>query len=100
NAKYSSMLESDKPFFYTPLRQSTTLGQYLQMRTRAGAEKVAFALARAVKSIDSNMAPGEVLTLRDQVDRMNWSRRAAVNLLAIFCCMALLLAGIGLYGVM
>jgi len=100
NAKYSSMLESDKPFFYTPLRQGTTLGQYLQMRTRAGAEKVAFALARAVKGIDSNMAPGEVLTLRDQVDRMNWSRRAAVNLLAIFCCMALLLAGIGLYGVM
>ncbi|HXS97648.1 MAG TPA: ABC transporter permease [Candidatus Limnocylindrales bacterium] len=100
NAKYSSMLESDKPFFYTPLRQSATLGQYLQMRTRAGAEKVAFALARAVKGIDSNMAPGEVLTLRDQVDRMNWSRRAAVNLLAIFCCMALLLAGIGLYGVM
>ena len=31
---------------------------------------------------------------------MSWSWRAAVDLLAMFCCMALLLAGIGLYGVM
>ena len=31
---------------------------------------------------------------------MSWTQRAAVILLAIFCGMALLLAGIGLYGVM
>jgi putative ABC transport system permease protein len=55
---------------------------------------------RQVKAIDSNLAPGEVITMREQVDRTSWSRRAAVDLLAIFCGMALLLAGIGLYGVM
>jgi predicted permease len=99
DAKYSSLLEASKPFFYTPLRQGTN-GQSLQIRTRMGPDRIAPALVRAVKSIDSNLAPSEVITMREQVDRMSWSQRAAVDLLAVFCGMAVLLAGIGLYGVM
>ena len=38
--------------------------------------------------------------MQEQVDRMTWSERAAVTLLTIFGGVALLLAGIGLYGVM
>jgi predicted permease len=100
DSKYSSLLETAMPFFYTPLRQGPTGGQTLQIRTRLGPEKIATALAREVKAIDSNLAPSEVITMREQVDRMSWSKRAAVDLLAIFCGIALLLAGIGLYGVM
>jgi predicted lysophospholipase L1 biosynthesis ABC-type transport system permease subunit len=100
DSKYSSLLETAKPFFYTPLRQGPTGGQTLQIRTRLGPEKIATALAHEVKALDSNLAPGEVITMREQVDRMSWSRRAAFDLLAIFCGMALLLGGIGLYGVM
>ena len=100
DSKYSSLLETAKPFFYTPLRQGPIGGQNLFIRTRLGPRRVATALVREVKAIDWNLAPGEVITMREQVDRMSWSRRAAVDLLAIFCGMALLLAGIGLYGVM
>jgi len=100
DAKYASLLETAKPFFYTPLRQGPVGGQNLFIRTRLGAEKIVAALAHEVKAIDSNLAPAEVITMRDQVDRMSWSRRAAVDLLAIFCAIALLLAGIGMYGVM
>jgi putative ABC transport system permease protein len=46
------------------------------------------------------MAPGEVITLREQVDRMSWPQRAAVILLAVFGGLALVLSAIGLYGVM
>src|SRR6059036_1931698 len=38
--------------------------------------------------------------MREQIYRMTWSKRAAVTLLMIFSGIALLLAGIGLYGVM
>jgi putative ABC transport system permease protein len=100
DCKYSSLLETAKPFFYTPLRQGAMGGQVLQIRTGLGPQRIATALTREVKAIDSNLAPAEVITLREQVDRMSWSWRAAVDLLAMFCCMALLLAGIGLYGVM
>jgi ABC-type antimicrobial peptide transport system permease subunit len=38
--------------------------------------------------------------MREQVDRMSWAQRAAVILLFIFGGLALVLAAIGLYGVM
>ena len=53
-----------------------------------------------MKAIDANLAPGEVLTMQEEIDRKAWSQRAAVTLLATFGSVALLLAGVGLYGVM
>lgn len=100
NSKYSSLLESGKPFFYIPLRQGSGMGQNFQVRTQIGHEALLNTLVREIKAIDPNLAPGEVITMREQVDRRSWSQRAAVTLLAIFGSIALLLAGIGLYGVM
>jgi predicted permease len=97
NAKYFSLLETAKPFFYTPLRQGAPGVQTFQIRTRLGPEALANTLVREVRAIDANLAPGEVITLREQVDRRSWSQRATVTLLAIFGSIALLLAGIGLY---
>ena len=97
NAKYDSLLETAKPFFYTPLRQGAPGVQTFQIRTRLGPEALANTLVREVKAIDANLAPGEVITLREQVDRRSWSQRATVTLLAIFGSVALLLAGVGLY---
>jgi len=100
NSKYSSLRETPKPFFYTALKQGPWGGQNIQIRTRLGAQTMANALTRAVKDIDANLAPGEVISMREEVDRKSWSQRAAVSLLGIFGSVALLLAGIGLYGVM
>src|SRR5437899_2680564 len=68
SSKYSSLLENSKPFFYTALRQGIPAGQYFQIRTRLGPEAMANALAREIKAIDANLAPGEVITMREQVD--------------------------------
>ena len=100
NSKYSSLLEAPHPFFYTPLRQGSTGGQNILIRTRLGPESMARALTREIKSIDANLAIGEVIPVETMVDRRTWSQRAAVTVLAIFSGMALLLAAIGLYGVM
>ena len=61
---------------------------------------MATALTREVKALDANLAPSEVITMREQVDRMSWAQRAAVILLGVFGGLALVLAAIGLYGVM
>jgi predicted permease len=98
DSKYSSLLETAKPFFYVPMRQSI-MGQSLEIRTLLPPGVVARALLREVKELDTNLAPGEVITMREQVYRMSWSKRAAVILLMIFGGIALLLAAIGLYGV-
>ncbi len=98
DSKYSSLLEIPKPFFYIPMRQSI-VGQALQIRTSLPVGSVARILAREVKALDANLAPGEVITMREQVYRMSWSNRAAVILLMLFGGIALLLAAVGLYGV-
>jgi predicted permease len=99
-AKYASLLENNQPFFYMTLRQGAPGGSNFQIRTRLGPQAMANALLREMKRIDANLAPGEVITMREQVDRRTWSQRAAVTLLGIFAGIALLLSGIGLYGVM
>ncbi len=100
DSKYSSMLETSKPFFYTVLRQGAIGGQSFQIRTRLAPSAIASVLAREIKAIDPNLAAGEVITMRENIARRTWSQRAAFSLLAIFACVALLLAAIGLYGVM
>jgi len=100
NSKYSSLSEAPQPYFYTPLRQGSNPGQSIQIRTRLGPGATAKALAREVKALDANLAPSELITMREQIDRRNWSQRAAFSLLAAFGAMALLLAAVGLYGVM
>jgi predicted permease len=101
NSKYRILNELSKPFFYVPLRQSASaVGQNLQIRTPLGLDTTAKAFAREVQALDANLALGEVITMREQVDRMSWSQRAAVILLGAFSGLALALAAVGLYGVM
>lgn len=99
DSKYQSLLETAKPFFYLPMRQSI-MGQSLEIRTSLPPATIARALTREVRALDPNLAPAEVITMREQVYRMTWSKRAAVTLLLTFGGIALLLAAIGLYGVM
>jgi predicted permease len=100
NSKYGSLIEAAKPFFYVPLRQGAPGGANIAIKTRLAPQALTNALVREVKAIDANLAPSEAITMREQVDRRSWSQKAAVSLLAIFGSIALLLAGIGLYGVM
>ena len=100
-AKYESLSEPPKPFFYVPLRQDFSIRTSLNIRTMQDPRAVAAVLAREIHALDENLAPGEVITLREHVNRMALaSQQIAVALLSIFGGLALLLAAIGLYGVM
>jgi predicted permease len=100
NSKYWSFRETPQPYFYTALRQGSNPGESIQIRARLGPAATANALAREVKAFDASLAPTEVITMREQIDRTSWSQHAAFTLLTAFGAMALLLAAVGLYGVM
>jgi ABC-type antimicrobial peptide transport system permease subunit len=98
-SKYRNLAEARKPFFYVAMRQNLN-GQNLNIRASLSAEAVAKALVREIHALDANLAPGEVITMQEQVDRTTAVQRVAVTMLSIFGGLALLLAAIGLYGVM
>jgi macrolide transport system ATP-binding/permease protein len=99
-SKYETFLETPKPFFYVPLRQNFSGSASLNIRTARSPAAMSAALAREVHSLDPNLAPSEVITMREQVDRTTSSQRIGVTLLGVFGGLALLLAAVGLYGVM
>jgi len=100
DSKYESVRETPKPFFYVPRRQNFTVGAGLYIRTPLSPETMAAALTREVHALDANLALYEVITLQEQLDRSTSPQQVAVTLVGILGGLALLLATIGLYGVM
>jgi macrolide transport system ATP-binding/permease protein len=98
-AKYRNLTETPRPFFYVPMRQSSP-GLGLTIRTSLAPEMMAKALAREIHVLDQNLAPGEVITMQEQMDRTTAAQKVTVTMLGVFGGVALLLAAIGLYGVM
>jgi predicted permease len=99
-SKYRNVMEVARPFFYTCLRQSPTVRPTVYLRTRLSVAEMSAALVREARVLDSNIAPFETITMREQVDRSTATQRVAVALVGVFGGLALLLSAIGLYGVM
>jgi predicted permease len=99
-AKYHNLLETPKPFFYVPLRQNFSAAAALQIRTAQRPAAIAPVLVRETRALDPNVVPGELITMREQVDRTTAAQRIAVTILVVFGALALVLGAVGLYGVM
>jgi predicted permease len=100
-SKYATLAENPKPFFYVSLGQDFSIRTNLVVRTSRDAGTMANELAHEVRSLDANLALSEVITMRQHINRSALaSQQIVVSLLTIFGSIALLLAAIGLYGVM
>jgi predicted permease len=100
DAKYSSVRERSRPFFYVAMRQNPTVSAALNVRTPLSPDAMTKALANEAKSLDANLALYEVITLQEQLDRSTSPQLVAVTLVGLLGGLALILAAIGLYGVM
>ena len=100
DSKYESVREAPKPFFYVPLRQNFSVDGDLYIRTPLSPETMATALLGEVHALDPNLALYEVMPLQELVNRSTSPQKAAVILVGVLGGLALLLAAIGMYGVM
>jgi predicted permease len=100
DSKYYSLEEPPRPFFYVPLRQYFDIEPDIHIRTTQPLETIQRALLGEVRALDPNLALYEMITLQEQVNRSTSEQLVAVTLVALFGGLALLLASIGLYGVM
>src|SRR6266481_2948176 len=100
DSKYSSVREKPTQYFFVPLRQNSLRGSVLNIRTPLAPQTKATAIAREVHALDANLAPYEVITMQEQLDRSTSPQMVAVTLVGILGGLAVVLAAIGLYGVM
>src|SRR5262245_10629238 len=94
------LTEPPSPYFYLPtLQRPFYQYQRVIIRTRIDANALRAAARDAAASLDANLALAKMTTLADELRDSIASSRMATALTTLFGATALLLAGIGLYGV-
>jgi ABC-type antimicrobial peptide transport system permease subunit len=100
NGKYQMLAERPVAFMYLPLWQSYRPDVVVQARTSADAGAAVASLRRAIQALDENLPLYEVKTAQAHLAFATFPQRLAGAFLGVFGALALLLASIGLYGVM
>lgn len=99
DVRHLSVEESAGPEFYLPILQQGTMSPSLVVRTGRPFADVAPALRAALTEIRPDLPTAGFRPLQRIVDRALSPRRFFVNVLTAFAATALLLAAIGIYGV-
>ena len=100
DGKYFSLSEEATPFVYLNLRPEN--GGYLTLIVRTASEprSVIGALRSEFQQIDANMPVYSIRTMTEHMDLSLFPARVAATLLGSFGLLALILAAIGIFGVM
>ncbi len=92
--------EDPTPMICRPLRQEYAPAAALIVRTADDPSAPLNSLRTQIRSIDRNMPLRNVGTVSEQIEQGLWAPRMGAALLSIFGALALVLAVIGIYGVM
>ncbi len=88
------------PHIYVPLGQFAPVNAVVFLRSRGDVQHLGEAVRHEVESVDPNVPVHSISTMDQIIARSVANRRFALELLGIFAAVALLLAAIGIYGVM
>jgi predicted permease len=103
DTKYGSPRDDHRPMTYFPVAQLTDDNSYaysIQLRTTGDPTKAATVVRSALAEIDPNLPILEVKTMGTQIESLMSTETLISQLSTFFSLLALLLACIGLYGVM
>ncbi|MGD2217049.1 MAG: ABC transporter permease [Gemmatimonadales bacterium] len=100
NVKMNTLLTSRLMAFYTSYLQMPMLTMRVAVRTTVRPEAVSRALRQAVWSLDRNIPVADLATMDGLISRTLSTRRIRTVALILFAGVAMLLATVGLYGVL
>jgi predicted permease len=97
--KYNRLGEPPTPFYYTALAQHWNQGMSIAIRTAGDPETVAPALRTAVASFDETLPVSDIRTMTKHLGIALMPARLAGAALGVFGLLGLVLASVGMYGV-
>jgi predicted permease len=100
DGKYNSLGEDPRPALYTPLYRDYTGMVTLVARTRADPRQVLGSLRTIVQELDPSISVYAAKTLKEHMGTSLFPARMAAIALGSFGVLALILAAVGIYGVM
>jgi predicted permease len=100
DAKYNSVRDDAPPTMYVPYRQTRMGSAVFELRTAGVPTSVTGAVREAVRQIDPNLPVTDVSTQIEQVERRFVQEKLFAQAYTLFGGLALVLAAIGLFGLM
>ena len=99
NVRHSSLEETAGLEMYLPMTQYGSGSMELVVRTRRPPDSIAPEIRATLRSVEPSLPTAQFRTLDDVVDHAVSPRRFVVLLLGSFAVLALVLASLGIYGV-
>jgi predicted permease len=100
NTVVNNIGEEPQPLAYLPLTQDFSPAVTMQVRTSGRPEAAISSVRSQVQSLDTNLALTNVNTIEELIDQGLYAPRIGAALLSVFGALALLLAVVGVYGVL
>ncbi|MGA2889631.1 MAG: ABC transporter permease [Terracidiphilus sp.] len=99
NGKYRRLIDEPSPLFLVPMSQNYRFGAILHIRTAGDPLALTSAVERTVADLNPDLPLFNVTTLRDNMRMGSIFERIAVVLAGSFGLLALILANVGIFGV-
>ena len=102
DTRYWSLKQDPVGMFYQPYQQTANLdfGATYEVRTKLSPQSITPSLRKVVQAIDPDLPLQEIRTQEEQIDSSMQQERIVAALTASFGLLALVLACVGVYGVM
>jgi predicted lysophospholipase L1 biosynthesis ABC-type transport system permease subunit len=100
DVRYSGLASSETSLVYVPHRQNPWGFMIVSVRAKGRPASLAATLREEVRKLDADVAVAGIATLESLAAESIAPQRFAALLLAVFASAAVLLAGVGVYGVM
>jgi predicted permease len=100
DSKYRSLGEAPTSYIFVPYSQNPQPSMSVHVHTNGDPKQLISAIRREVQILDPNLPAFNVMTLADNIEISLFPARLGAVLLGVFGGLALLIASIGIYGVM
>jgi putative ABC transport system permease protein len=100
DAKYNTLGEDPTPYMYVPLIQNPSPAVTVFFRSTGPTSTVLSSVRSSVQALDRNLPLVNVWPIGEVISQALWAARFGASLLSIFALVAVVLAALGVYGVM